>query len=426
MNAKTYGIGAAGGILLWVLLTYSLTVYLPGRVVAEMPQGQAWLAWALTVAGVLLIPLTGAVAARFSGASDRKGAAIAGTIAGLTAALIAEIALGGAAAGVWGNREILAFGLNPTRDDTQLIELLSNAVVSSLLWTYISIWIALVGGAGLGALGAVLSGHGKTRAPENLLLQSNLIVSGALASTLALVVAFFVFPLLADSIQEGYDKAGIEAGFSPSIFNAIPIVTTYLTLIFWQIMGWRMARRWQADEAVRGAITPASTILLGAVPLLAAVMMLFAGFESFSFWIGICAIASLVFGALTIQQGIEMRRAAKTTALQMDNVTGALAGALTAGILIGTGYIGATAAALNITMLDVTMIAALSMRDPARAAEEAARVVGGVPGLVQANYDVHRSILYLGLAMSVFLVLFGIFFAWLTRVAAGRKSAQAN
>lgn len=173
-------------------------------------------------------------------------------------------------------------------------------------------------------------------------------------------------------------------------------------------------------------MTPASTILLGAVPLLAAVLMLFAGFESFSFWTGVCAIASLAFSALTVQQGMEMRRAARTTALQMDNVTGALAGALTTGLLIGTGYIGATAAALNMTMLDVTMIAALSARDPARAAEEAARVVGGVPGLVQANYEVHRSILYLGLAMSIFLVLFGIFFAWLTRVTASRTSAQAN
>lgn len=426
MNARPYGIGVIGGVLLAAVFHYPLAVYLPGRVVAEMPQGQASFAWALTVAGVLLIPLTGAVAARFSGTSDRKGAAIAGTIAGLTAALFAEVAVGGAAAGVWGNRELLAFGLNPTRDDTQLIELLSNAVVSSLLWTYASIWIALVGGAGLGALGGVFAGHGKTRVQENLLLRSNLIVSGALASTLALVVAFFVFPMLADSIQEGYDRAGIEAGFSSTMVNAIPIVTIYVALIFWQIMGWRMARRWQTDEAARGAMTPASTILLGAVPLLAAVLMLFAGFESFSFWTGVCAIASLAFSALTVQQGMEMRRAARTTALQMDNVTGALAGALTTGLLIGTGYIGATAAALNMTMLDVTMIAALSARDPARAAEEAARVVGGVPGLVQANYEVHRSILYLGLAMSIFLVLFGIFFAWLTRVTASRTSAQAN
>ncbi|MCC6297909.1 MAG: hypothetical protein IT314_01335 [Anaerolineales bacterium] len=423
MNAKVYGIGIIAGILLAAVLQYPLQTYLPGAVVKELPQGQVSLAWALTAAGLLLILAAGAVAARMSGAADRKGAALAGTVAGLMSALIAEIAVGGAAAGVWGSREILAFGLNPTQDDLQFTKMLADAVISTLLWTYASIWIALLAGAGLGALGGFVAGNGGAPAKENPELIPTLSAVGILTSALALVVAFAIFPILANSVQKTFAEMGQAASLSSEALSAVPIVTTYLLLIFWQIIGWLAARReLSADMSAPQAITPASTIAMGAIPLLAAAVLLLIDYNVFAWWLVLCALLSLTFGALTLRIGFALRQKSKQLRLSpFDARASALIGVLTAFLMIATAYISATASSLNVVMLDVTMIAVLSTHDAASAAVEAARVVGGVPGLVSANFATHRGILYAGVALCALLIPFVIFFDWAARHIAARR-----
>jgi hypothetical protein len=267
MNKRVFLIGLAGGLLVSVALYQPLYLYLPSRFVEGWPDANAQAATIWTALAAILLLATGVFAARSSGTSSRFAATGAGAAAGLTAALLAEIFIGGAAAGVWGSRLMLAHGLHATQDETEFMFLLTHGVVSTIWWTYASIWIATAAGVLLGALGGFAAGPGgkpARSAPELWLVVSG---TGILASALSLAVMTTVYQLLGPITQRAAEQASISLPYPSETILHWPVATNLAWLIFWQLTGWLVLRKYPANRNA-SFLNRAILVILGAFILM--------------------------------------------------------------------------------------------------------------------------------------------------------------
>ena len=196
-------------------------------------------------------------------------------------------------------------------------------------------------------------------------------------------------------------------------------------LIVWQIFGWLSARRLQTTESPAMRVTMAAAAMVtGAIPILTVIFLIFIASQAFfAWWMIVSAILSLAISAFTLRIGWHIRRDGGTvTAGRISIGTMALIGALVSGIIMATSYISAVAVSLNIVLLIIPMIATLATHDAVKAAEEAAKISGGVPLLVQSNFATHTGVLFVGIGTTLFLALLGTLFGWaMNRWLAARK-----
>lgn len=242
MSKRIFLIALLGGLLSVAAAYYPLYRWLPGQFVADWPAANERLALTGLALTLVLWLLTGAFAARQSGTRSRLAAVGAGALAGLIAAWLVEIALGGAAAGVWGSRLMLRHGIHATRDEAEFLFLLAHGV-SSIAWgVYLSIW-ALGGlGALLGALGGWAAGPGGKPAPaENAfwLMVSSLVTPLAAASLLVMTATF---TSLGSALQNATNRMGFALPYPAASAFAWPVTTHLVWLLFWQIFAWRLTR----------------------------------------------------------------------------------------------------------------------------------------------------------------------------------------
>ena len=276
MKKRIFLVGLAGGLLVSRALNYPLYRYLPSQFVEGWPSADGQVAIVcLALAGILLLVI-GFVSGLMSGARNRLGAMGAGAAAGLTASLLAELLVIGAAAGVWGARAILAHGLHATSGDAEYLQLLAWSVSSILWWTYLSIWIA--GGAGLllGGLGGLAAGNRSEPAHPQSGLWLNIAAAGTLASSLNLIVMVSVYVLLesvlqnvADEIAEGFME-GYSLPYPSTSILSWAAATSLVWLIFWQFVAWRVLRSLPASRSMTFLFVGAALLLVpvGLLPLL--------------------------------------------------------------------------------------------------------------------------------------------------------------
>ncbi len=249
MNVRIFLVGLAGGILVRLALDYPLYRYLPAQFVDGWGGADARLAAACLAGAVVLLFLTGLAAGRMSGAGRRLGAAGAGAAAGLTAALLAELLIVGAAMGVWGSRLMLAHGLHATRDEAEFMTLLSHGTVSIIWWTYLSIWAAGAAGAVLGGLGGLAAGKTGAPAGKQTEVWLGFSASAALASLLNLVMVTAIYVALVPILKNVGTKIadlyipGYSLPYPPTVLLILPVVTGLAWLVFWQFVAWRLVRR---------------------------------------------------------------------------------------------------------------------------------------------------------------------------------------
>ncbi|MEK7276479.1 MAG: hypothetical protein AAB427_03945, partial [Chloroflexota bacterium] len=309
MRSKVYFIGLGGGLLVTAALYYPLYVYLPGTAVAGWPTAQATLAQVLTGVAALLLVATGAVAARNSGTTTRGEAAGAGAVAGLIAAVVAEMWLGGAAGGVWGVRQLLAHGLRPTSDEAAFLSLVSDAVVSAQWWTYVSIWIAMLAGPALGAAGGALAGPGGIVVkPPSGTWPTELSVIGVISSVMMMIVSSAIFARLGPSVQSSADQAGHILIYPASSVIAWPTATNLILLAVWQALGWWWLKNANPPTAAGQNRLQAIAWVNGFLPI-AMIALLVVGTRD----VALTPIAltgllvSLALSALTLRFGWELR-----------------------------------------------------------------------------------------------------------------------
>ncbi len=269
MVKRSFLLGVLGGLVSSIAAYYPLYRWLPAQFVAGWPQANERTAAVRLALMVLLWLLTGALAAR-QGGGTRWQAAGAGALAGLLAAWVTEALLGGAAAGVWGARLLLAHGLEPTQDKTTFVFLLTHSVASILWGSNLSVW--LVGGLGalLGALGGSLANASKPPVAEDPSLWLLVCALVTPVAAFALVVTVATIGTLSSAMEQ----TTLRYGFSPpypveSVFT-LPVASHLVWLFFWQIMSWRLTRQ----------ATPTPTLRLPLMVLLSLLLLLFFSFVS--------------------------------------------------------------------------------------------------------------------------------------------------
>jgi hypothetical protein len=238
VRSHVYLIGLGGGVLVTAALYYPLYLYLPGAYVEGWGSAQPGLAQILCGVALLLVLVTGAVAARVSGTTSRPRAAIAGAIAGLIAAAIAEIWLGAPAAGVWGARDLLTYGFRPMSNDQQFADLFTNGILTLVWWTYASQWLAILGGLALGALGGFLAGPGGAPdTPASDTWPVELSVIGLLSSFVSIIASITAFAFLGPTVQEFADKNAVALAYPSNTALNWTAATTFAIFLAWQALG---------------------------------------------------------------------------------------------------------------------------------------------------------------------------------------------
>ncbi len=243
MSKRIFLIALLGGLLSAAAAYYPLYRWLPGHFVADWPAADERLALTGLTLTLVFWLLTGAFAARQSGTRNRLAAGGAGALAGLIAAWIVEIALGGAAAGVLGAHRMLMYGIHATQDDAEFISLLTHSVLSIVWSIHLSIWAASGLGALLGALGGWAAGSGgKPAENENAFW---LMLSALLMPFLAfaLIVAILVFALLGPTLQNAANSVGTALPYPAASIFTWPVATYLAWLLLWQVFAWRLTRK---------------------------------------------------------------------------------------------------------------------------------------------------------------------------------------
>ena len=273
MNKRIFLVGLVAGLLVSGALYYPLYCYLPSKFVPGWSSAEDQVAIVfLAIAGFLLLG-TGAIAGRMSGARNRLGAMGAGSAAGLTAALLAELLVGGAAAGVWGARLLVAHGLQATSNQAEFLDLLSYSVSSIVWWSYLSVWVATIAGLLLGGAGGLAAGKGGKPAHPQPGLWLSVTAAGALAAAINLIVMAIVYTTLGQVTQRVADKIAEE--FIDGYLLPYPsesmlwwaVATSLVWLTFWQFAAWRIPRDLPASRSM-------AFLFIGAALLLAPVGLL--------------------------------------------------------------------------------------------------------------------------------------------------------
>jgi hypothetical protein len=120
--------------------------------------------------------------------------------------------IGGTAASVIGSGLLLKHGLAPATGDADMVRLLAEWLVRVVWWSHGTFWVALLVGAGLGAIGGLLAPP--TTEPSDRLdlrLAASLILSaGAFFSAFAFAFAVAAFSLLGPAIRDAVVKHNLS------------------------------------------------------------------------------------------------------------------------------------------------------------------------------------------------------------------------
>jgi hypothetical protein len=362
MRSHVYLLGLAGGVCVSAALYYPLYLYLPSLYIAGWESAQPGLAQILVGVALLLVLVTGAVAARVSGMASRPQAAIAGAVAGLIAAAIAEVWLGAPAAGVWGARGLLTYGFQPMSNEAQFADLLTNGIISTVWWTYASEWMAILGGLALGALGGFLAGPGGVpNAPASDTWPVELSVIGLLTSALGIIVSITTLALLGPKAQEFADKNSVVLAYPSDTVLNWAAATTFAIFLTWQALG-----AWWLKSAKPATFAGHYRLLLvtyfnGFLPIILSVFLVITNKDALlnpAVLIGILLMLGLA--ALTLRIGWPLRSQPKPIASTPVEPTRARfylkEAMLCAAVIFSAVYFGTPAAGLNLIMLVVTGI----------------------------------------------------------------------
>lgn len=265
--------GVVGGLWLVLILNYPLHEYL----VQDTPADRAALSLSLLLAGLLSIVGIGAAGSRLSGAKTRSAGVVAGAVSGATSTLIVEVILGVIAAGVWGALPVLEQSLLGAVPECELAPILYEGIISTFLWVYGSIALALVAGLGLGALGGLAGGRAGSEGEEDLRPPMLLAVGGVLASGIA-TVAFAVVLLksLFDALSQvlaGVDGCGPVASLHSLKLVAWPLLSCMLVLIAFQLLALWCLRNVSPGGYVSKRLATRSGLISGVTPLLVLVVL---------------------------------------------------------------------------------------------------------------------------------------------------------
>ena len=428
MRARVYLAGLAGGVLVTAVLYYPLYLYLPGTFVKDWPSAPGGLAIALTAVGVVLLLFTGVIAARISGSRRRAGAAAAGAVAALIAALMAELWVGGAAAGAWGARDLLAYGLRPAHNNTEFIALLTDAVAGAQWWTYLSAWIAILTGLGLGAIGGAFVGPGGAPAkPPSGTWPAELSFVGVLTSALTLVIAVVVFALLGPAVQKSADSVTHVLRYPSSSLIAWPVGTLFILLLVWEALGWWWLRRARAETTAAHNRLLIITYVNGLLPLFMVAFLFLIARGMFASPLFLAGLAIwLGLGGITLVTGWPLRARPKPTISAEPRrlrffISEVM---LSSGVLFATAYLGLVATSLNLVLLVVPVISTVGNFDP-NAKITVPALAKSIPELVRTNYVMHQGVVVGGgvLLLVVDLLIIGVIAGGTWTLGRGKKPA---
>ena len=385
MNAKMYLVGVVGGIFGSLVLWFPLTEYLPSTVINRWDAASAGLAWGLILLACLIMLACGAVSARWSGTKNRSGAVISGAVAGWVAALVSYILVVGAAAGVWGARPILEFGLRPADNDAQFIRLLVDSITGIHWWTMLALWGTMLLGLGLGAIGGALAGPGGNPDPDMILVYQITAVSGILTGGLVLVIETAVLTLLTQSIGEAAAKLGLTSAYPTIAILTFPVVTTFLMMLASLLLWWVFYRRGMATGQVMNMQARLSAGVLLGVPILT-LMLVFAIYRQPMFY-----SLYLPFFALAILAGFGiMRHVWSNSTNSWDSKltfrVGMFSACLSFLVMIAGAYFSTVPASLGDVLLVVSSIEVLNPATTGTAD------VTNVMELVREHYATYRNV----------------------------------
>ncbi len=419
MRSHTYLVGLVGGLLLVVTLYYPLYLYVPSAVVEGWESAQPGLAQIFFGVALLLVIATGAVAAVMSGTKSRLQAAIAGAVAGLIAAAIAEIWLGAPAAGVWGARGGLTYGFRPASSDYQFADLLSNGILSIILWSYASEWAAILVGVALGALGGFLAGPGGAPdRPTSDTWPLELSVIGMLTWALGIIVTVAGFSLLGPLAQKFADENGVVLAYPSSMILNWAACTNFAIFLVWQALG-----AWWLKTAKPVTVAGHYRLLLitylnGFLPIALAVFLFIVSRDAFANPVTLIGILlTLALAALTLRIGWPLRLQPKPIVSSAPTparfyLKEAMLGAA---VMFSATYFSTPIAALNLVMLVVTGI---GFWTPTSASPNHSTLT--VAQAVRDNYAAHQQYILVGgvvlFAISL-LIAGGIYFFMRWRAA---------
>lgn len=210
---KVFLVGLAAGLVAIAVLFYPLYVLVPGRYTAGWPAGSSVVGMLLFLAALLSTSTGGALAARWAGADRRWRGALLGAVTGGVAGAIAFFGIGAPAASVTGGAALLAQSRVPAPSQAGAIRLLAHSVVGIVRTLHAAFWIALLAGAGLGALGGMFcrrTSHSRAPfQPNSRLAVQAILVTAAILSALGLLFATTRFAQLEPTLREGLAAHGL-------------------------------------------------------------------------------------------------------------------------------------------------------------------------------------------------------------------------
>jgi hypothetical protein len=312
--------GAGGGLALIAALFYPLYIDVPGRFVEGWFAGIPAVSLALSVLAVLIIPVTGYVAARWARIGRRAASTLAGALAGWIAALAAYVILVAPAAGVVASDAIFEWGYNPALDDPHALWLTAEPVINILYWTYAALWIMQIGGLALGALGG-------TFAPASAAMVAAPELRSAAATVAGLVAFVYSSSLLIAPASFGAVETVLNRGSStsqpvveavkPHVFSLppegvalIPIGTALaLFAVALAVLYWVRASQRRAGDSfeLSGGVAPSFAYAL--LPVWVGVMTVASSSSAYPALTIVTVVVCLGFAALFVAQAIaDLRR----------------------------------------------------------------------------------------------------------------------
>ena len=158
---RIFFVGLVGSLLLTIALFVPLFFIVPGFYLDDwfiVSSVNSWTASTLSTIGSLVILLgCGWFGARFGRANTTSLNLMFGAIAGGVAAGFAYLLIGASAFGVVGTQDIIRHGYQAADNEEHMMRLLYDTVGETLIWGYIDLWVTLLVGIGIGALGGLLN-----------------------------------------------------------------------------------------------------------------------------------------------------------------------------------------------------------------------------------------------------------------------------
>ncbi len=149
--------GLGSGLALIASLYYPLYILIPAQHIANPSSVWPILNLISQIVAALIVIGGGYLAVRWTGTSTRPTTIFLGSLTGGAAGITLFLGLAAAAAGLMGASSILEHGLVPAANETEYTQIVVEATIGIVWWTYGTLWGLLLAGIGLGALGGALA-----------------------------------------------------------------------------------------------------------------------------------------------------------------------------------------------------------------------------------------------------------------------------